>query len=151
MSQSLPTLNLLPSRSDLRTDSSLDIKGIAVVDAAAKQYQYLRANPPHSMEIHILNEQEDGITQIQSLLHQYQCLSMLFLFCQGAPGRINLGTTLLSEANLWAYADAIRQWRNYLTQDAEIIIHGCDLATNRTGKAFVSWLEFLTRACVQVV
>ena len=150
MPYSVPTLNPVSSRRHQQAESPLKANSIVIVDAAVNQHQSLFKHLLGSMEVHILNEQEDGITQIKSLLQQYQSLSKLHLVCTGAPGQIELGTTLLSEINLWAYADAIRQWRNYLTYDAEILIHGCDLATNRMGQAFVSWLGLLTRSCVKV-
>lgn len=151
MSYPMPTLDLLPSRDRQQTGSSISTKSIVIVDASANQYHYLFASSLDSMEVHILNEQEDGIVQILSLLQQYHHLSRLLLFCKGAPSRIELGTTILNEANLWIYADTIREWRNYFTHDAEIVIYACDLATTRMGQAFISWLGLLTRACVKVV
>lgn len=151
MPHPMPTLELLSSRDCQQTGSSISTKSIVIVDASANQYHYLLANSLDSMETHILNEQEDGIVQILSLLQQYHHLSRLFLFCKGASGQIELGATILSETNLWIYADAIREWRKYFTQDAEILIHGCDLVPNRMGQAFVSWLGLLTRVCVTVV
>lgn len=124
---------------------------IVVVDADVALSHDLLASPIEDSEVHSLNGQEDGIAQILSLLKQYQHLSKLILFCKGAPNRIDLGTTFLNEANLWIYADMIREWRNFFTHDAEILIYGCDLATTQTGQVLVSWLAFLTRACVRVV
>lgn len=151
MPYSMPALDILSSRDCQQTGSSINTRSIVIVDASVNQYHYLLADSRDGMEVHILNEQEDGIVQIQSLLQKYHHLSRLFLFCEGAPSRIELGATILDETNLWIYADAIREWRNYFTQDTEILIHGCDLASNRLGQAFVSWLGLLTRACVQVV
>lgn len=151
MPHPMPTLDILHSRDYQQTGSSISTKSMVIVDASANQYHFLLAGSLDSMEVHVLNEQEDGIVQILSLFQQYHHLSRLFLFCKGAPSRIELGTTILNETNLWIYADAIREWRNYFTQDAEIFIHGCDLATTRLGQAFVSWLGLLTRACVIVV
>lgn len=147
----MPTLNS-PSFSDCQqTGTPPNAMSIVVMDATMNPSHDLIAYPLEDAEVHILNGQEDGIAQILSLLKQYHYLSRLYLFCKGASNRIDLGTTFLSEANLWIYADAIREWRNYLTLDAEIVIHGCDLTTTRTGQAFVSWLGLLTRACVRVV
>lgn len=150
MSYLAPTLNVLPLPTE-SANKSFDTTSIVIVDAAVNQYHYLPTSSHNGMEVHILNEQEDGITQILSLLQQHHQLSRIFLFCKGTSSQIVLGKTSLSETNLWIYADAIREWRNYFAQDAEILIHGYDLATNRISPAFVSWLGLLARACVQVL
>ncbi|NJK29684.1 MAG: DUF4347 domain-containing protein [Acaryochloris sp. RU_4_1] len=126
-------------------------KAIVVVDAAIKNYSAWLTHSLEDLEVHRLNDQEEGIAQIQMLLHHHQRLDCLHLICEGAPGQMVLGTTQLSEANLWVYADELRQWRDYLVHDAEILIYGCDLAANRVGQAFVSWLELLTGVCVRVL
>ncbi|WP_299488852.1 DUF4347 domain-containing protein [Acaryochloris sp. IP29b_bin.137] len=149
MSDPLPALNLSTAQS--QASASQSFPSIVVIDAAVKSYQNLLAGPLKELEVHILSTQEDGIAQLQTLMRQYQRLSRLHLICQGAPGQMRLGTTLLSEVNLWAYADAIRQWRDCLADDAEVLIYGCDLAANRAGKAFVSWLRLLAGACIRVL
>lgn len=143
-------LNVLPIPT-VSSRQSFDTSSIVIIDAAVDQYRYLLTSPLDGMEVHILNEQEDGVAQILSLLQQHQQLSRLFLFCKGASSQIVLGKTCLSETNLWMHADAIREWRNYFAQDAEILIHGCDLNTNRVGQAFASWLGLLARVCIQVL
>lgn len=146
-----PTPNPSLAQNDPQIESSKSPQSLVVVDAAVNNYQYLLASPLMGMDVHILTGQEDGMTQLQALLPQYRCLSRLHLICKGAPGLIQLGTTLLSEANLWAYADDLRQWRHCLSGDAEIFIYGCDLASTRVGQAFVSWLGLLTSAGIRVL
>ncbi|WP_236619116.1 DUF4347 domain-containing protein [Acaryochloris sp. CCMEE 5410] len=142
--------NVLPGLTVASMQSS-DPSSIVIIDAAVDQYRYLLMSPLDGMAVHILNGQEDGIAQIVSLLKQHQRLSRLFLFCQGASSQLILGKTALSDTNLWMYADTIREWRHYFAQDAEILIHGCNLNTNRMGQALISWLGLLARVCVQVV
>lgn len=135
----------------LHSESCQQPKSIVMVDAAVHHYQHLLPNHLLGMDIHILKAEEDGIAQLQTLLPRYQNLSNLHLVCQGAPGQMRIGATLLSEVNLWAYADDIRQWRDSLNDNAEIFIYGSNLAANRVGQAFVSWLRFLTGAGIQVL
>jgi hypothetical protein len=132
-------------------ESCQNSKAIVVVDAAIKNHPDWLPHSLEDLEVHRLNDQEEGIAQIQTLLRHYQQLACLHLICQGIPGQMFLGATHLSEANLWVYADDLRQWRDYLVHDAEILIYGCDLAANRVGQAFVSWLELLTGVCVRVL
>lgn len=122
---------------------------LVVVDAAIDNYQYLLASPLLDKEVHFLNIETDGIAQIKILLSQFQRLSRIHLICQGGPGHLELGTTCLSENNLWQYTDEIRQWREYLTESMEILISGCELTADRVGQAFVSWLGLLAGATVR--
>lgn len=122
---------------------------IVIVDAAIRNYKYLLASPLLGMEVHILKGQTDGIAQIEALLSQSQQLSSIHLMCKGGPGQLNIGTTRLSGEHLWAYADELRQWRCYLAEDAEIVIYGCELTTNRAGQALLSWLQLLIGANVR--
>ena len=149
MPQFVAPENQLAETSDLLTESCQRAQSLVVIDAAVNNYQYLLTNRLLGIDVHILDGQQDGIAQLQTLF-QSQHLSSLHLICQGAPGQLQLGTTLLSEINLWVYADAIRQWRSSLSDNAEIFIYGCDLAANRVGQAFISWLKLLTGAYVQV-
>lgn len=151
MSQPIPTHNPELDQMSLDTEACQQSRSIVMVDAAVKHYQHLLPKHLLGRDIHILKAEEDGIAQLQSLFPLYPNLSSLHLVCQGAPGQMRIGTTLLSEVNLWAYADELRQWRDSLNDNAEILIYGCNLATNRVGKAFVSWLKFLTGAGIRVL
>mgnify|MGYP000040805651 CR=1 FL=1 len=151
MSHLMPLQNRTLDQTCLQAESCQKTQAIVVVDVAVNNYQDSLASHLLGMDIHILKAEEDGIAQLQTLLPLYQHLSGLHLICQGAPGQLQLGTTLLSEINLWAYADDIRQWRDSLNDNAEIFIYGCDLAANRVGQAFVSWLKFLTGAGIKVL
>ncbi|BDM83529.1 DUF4347 domain-containing protein [Acaryochloris marina] len=134
-----------------QANTSQSIPSLVVVDATIDNYQSLWASSLLGKEVHILDIETDGIIQIKTLLSQYQGLSCLHLICRGEPGQLELGTTHLSDKNLWEYADEIRQWREYLSDSAEILISGCELAASRVGQAFVSWLGLLSGAAVRVV
>ncbi len=149
MPQFVAPKNQFAETSDPLTEFCQRAQSLVVVDAAVNNYQYLLTNRLLGIDVHILDGQQDGIAQLQTLF-QAKYLSSLHLICQGAPGQLQLGTTLLSEINLWVYADAIRQWRSSLSDNAEIFIYGCDLAANRVGQAFISWLKLLTGAYVHV-
>lgn len=149
MPQFITIKNRATETSRLLTESCPHGQSLVVVDAIVNQYQSLLTHRLLGIDVHILDGQQDGIAQLHTLL-QSRHLSSLHLICQGAPGQLQLGNTLLSEMNLWVYADSIRQWRSSLSDNAEILIYGCDLAANRVGQAFISWLKLLTRANVHV-
>lgn len=138
----------LSQKSPLIGDRSVTASILVIVDAAVENYQYLLASPLLGMEVCVLNDQTDGIAQMKSLLSPSQNWASLHLICHGAPGRLKVGSTCLSEDNLWAYADQFRQWRSYLTQTTELIIYSSELTTSRAGLALVSWLGLLTGAKV---
>lgn len=134
-----------------QVNSSPSAPCLVVIDAAIDNYQSLLTNNRLGNEVYIHDIETDGIAQLKTLLSQFQELSCIHLICKGGPGHLELGTTHLSENNLWEYADEICQWRGYLSESAEILISGCELAASRIGQAFVSWLCLLTGAAVRVV
>lgn len=140
-----------PLNSLTRVDRSLTASTRVIVDAAVQNYQYLLASPLLGMEVYVLNDQTDGIAQIKSMLSQSPDWASLHLICNGGAGRLKVGSTCLSEDNLWAYADQLRQWRSYLKNTTEIMIYGSELTTSRAGQALVSWLGLLTGAQVKAL
>lgn len=138
----------LPQNSPPTGDRSLTTSTLVIVDAAVQNYPYLLASPLLGMEVCVLNAQTDGIAQMKSRLSQSPGWTTLHLICHSAPGQLKVGSTCLSEDNLWAYADQFRQWRSYLTQTTEMIIYSSELTTSRAGLALVSWLSLLTGAKV---
>lgn len=150
MLQLMATKNRSAETSASLTELCQYPQSLVVIDVAVTNYQSLLPHRLSGMDVYFLDSQQDGIAQLQLLLQQSQLLSSLHLICQGAPGQLQLGTTLLSETNLWVYADDLRHWRRCLSDNAEILIYGCDLAANRVGQAFISWLKFLTGVDVHV-
>lgn len=123
-------------------------KSVVFVDSNVKDYQSLVAGISPDAKVVVLNSSEDGIEQITRELSNHQGISTLEFISEGAPGRIQLGQTTLDSAALERYSQQLQSWADALTDDADILIDGCDVAQGEQGTRFVTQLSQLTGADV---
>jgi Ca2+-binding RTX toxin-like protein len=125
----------------------IDKKNIIFIDTRVADYQSLIANIQPDTEVVILDPTKDGITQItESLLgKQYDSLHIV---SHGSAGSLQLGSNYLNSGNLSQYESQLKQWKASLTEDADILLYGCDVAAEETGVGFVQQLSQMTGADV---
>ncbi len=101
-----------------------------------------------SIEILILDANKDGIDQISAALAGRTDLSAIHIFSHGSDGQLQLGSAILNNSQLDARSAEIAKWGDALTDDADILLYGCDVASDAGGKSFVQHFATLTRADV---
>ncbi len=101
-------------------------------------------------DIYYIDEGVDGIAWMSDILAQYdaQSIDTLQVLSHGGVGTILLGNTELTSESLQQYASSIQNWQQSLTSDADILIFGCDVATDLNGKLLVDQISVLTGADV---
>ena len=95
---------------------------------------------------YILDSQKDGIEQVSEILERYQGVSAVHLISHGAEGQIDLGNTSLTSDNLNQYAAQIEGWQQSLTEQADLLFYGCNLAQGEAGQSLLQGLQKLTAA-----
>lgn len=136
---------------DLTTPSqrrSGDGTNLLFVDQGVADYQQLLSGVAAGTEVHVLDPAQDAIAQITQTLLGRQGIASLQILSHGQAGGLQLGDDLLNLANLSGYAQQIQSWGNALTDDADILLYGCNVADGELGHAFVNILSHLTRADV---
>jgi hypothetical protein len=118
------------------------------IDPTVEDYQSLIADALPSTEVIVLNLELDGVEQITNSLAKYQEISSLHIVSHGATGSLQLSSTNLNSDNLSDYSEYLQQWANALTDDADILLYGCDVAKGEVGEAFVQRLSEITGASV---
>ncbi|MDH5191905.1 MAG: DUF4347 domain-containing protein, partial [Gammaproteobacteria bacterium] len=98
------------------------------------------------IEIAVIDSSRDGITQITDILAQYQNLDAVHIVSHGNEQGLQLGDTWLTADSLNNYTSQIASWGNALTQKADILIYGCNLAASADGLALLNELGNLTDA-----
>jgi Domain of unknown function (DUF4347)/FG-GAP-like repeat/RTX calcium-binding nonapeptide repeat (4 copies)/Calx-beta domain len=101
---------------------------IAFIDRRVADYQSLIAGVKPGTEVVILDGNRDAIEQITEVLGDRTNIDSIHIISHGAPGSLQLGNGNLSADNLAAYSDRLQQWRSAFSQDAEILIYGCNVA-----------------------
>lgn len=117
---------------------------IVFIDSAVEDYQYLATLVKPGIEAIAIDPQQDGIAQISQILAQRQGMNAIHLVSHGQPGEVQLGGAKLNLDNLPVYRQFLQQWKHYLSENATILIYGCQVAASDIGMAFVEAISQLT-------
>jgi len=117
---------------------------IVFIDPAVTDYPDLAAG----VEVVVLEAMADGVEQISSVLAQRQNLKAVHVVSHGSPGRVQLGTSELSLESIDRYSWQLQFWAESLSNNAELLIYGCEVAKGDRGWVFVNMLHSLTGANV---
>jgi hypothetical protein len=124
----------LTQDSQVQDSRSQHCRELVIIDSHVDQWDILAAGVRPDCEIVALHPHEDGIEQIADLL-QHRChhIEGLHIISHGAPGTLYLGDSILNSETLQTrYRKAIQQWRDGLTDNAHILIYGCNVAASHS-------------------
>ena len=128
---------------------------IAFVDTATPDYERLVAAmresataQGRSLEVVLIDSKSDGIRAITEALGQRSDLTAVHVVSHAADGTVQLGAARLDFVTLAAHASSIKGWGNALTENADILFYGCDLAATAEGKSLLQAVARLTGADV---
>ena len=109
----------------------------------------LEQSPDRTFEIRILDSDQDGIAQITEILSATEIdFDAIHILSHGEDGEVQLGNTTLDSSALSQRADEIASWSSALTEEADLLIYGCNLASTEAGVSFVDRIAGLTGADV---
>jgi len=145
----------LPRDESAITDDLADVRHeLVFVDTGVEDYEQLvkdlqsATSVDRWLEVVLLDAERDGVEQITDVLRGYQDLDAIQIVSHGAQGAVQLGSTWLDAENLDSYSSAIASWGDALSQNADLVFYGCDLAGGERGAAFADSLGRLTGADV---
>ena len=126
---------------------------IVFVDSATPDYAKLVEDirgqaGDRDVEVMMLDAGKDGIRQITKTLAGREDISAVHIVSHGADGAVQLGKTTLDFDSLLKNASKIKSWGSALTDNADILIYGCEVAATQDGKSLVEALARLTGADV---
>jgi len=119
---------------------------VVFIDQAAENYQQLvddllsQADDDRQLDVYQLNSAADGMAQITEVLATYESLDAVHLVSHGSEGRVQLGNNWLDIDSVADHANEFAIWNNALQDGADLLIYGCDLASNSEGRALVEAL-----------
>ena len=120
------------------------------IDGAAQlaMMWWSRATSACQIEVVVTDPLADGLAQVSALLASRQNLSAVHLVSHGDTALLQLGRTTVDAALLAARAEEVAGWRQALTDDADLLLYGCEVGQGLDGAAFVHQLGDLTGADV---
>lgn len=125
---------------------------LIIVDSATpdaeRLLENLRADTSVQYQVHFLDGDRSGITQVGELLQLYGQVDAVHLIGHGAAAAIQLGSDTLRNDNLEEFRGEISAWRESLAADADILFYGCDVAANDAGRDLLATIAAWTGADV---
>ncbi len=142
-------MNLLKApKISTHTESGDRPNALVFIDGTVEDAHQLALSTLPGVEAILLDPTQDGIAQITATLANRSDISSVHLIGHGSSGSLRLGNTVLNQATIAQYADSLNQWKTALTEDADLLLYGCNVASDSAGQAFVNQLSHLTDADV---
>ena len=101
-------------------------------------------DPSREIEVVLLQNSRDGITQITEALAGRIDLDAVHIVSHGTDAAVKPGSTWLTSESLAGYVGEIARWSNSFTDDADILFYGCDLAASDDGRMLIDSFSILT-------
>ncbi len=123
---------------------SLDRREIAFVDVNVNDYQTLVDGIGNNVEVYLVSSVDD----IKSVLDTQTNIDAIHILSHGSTGEINIGNDVLNQDTLSSYDAMLQSMKNSLSQDGDIMLYGCNVASDGTGQDFIKTLATITEADV---
>ena len=121
---------------------------IVFIDSNVEGSYGLISQKADNTEVIVLDPNQDGIQQITEVLASEAEVSSIHLVSHGQSGKINLGNTELSLDTLDTYRDRLQNWSDALTETADIVVYGCNVGANNSGRDLIDAMAEVTMADV---
>ncbi len=144
---SQPPLLPTPFAAAQSQPTEISVRSILFVDRAVGGYERLLKTQP-GLEIKILDSSQDAIEQITQTLALRSGIESIQILSHGVSGGLALGDDFLNSAALDRQSQQIQTWKQALTQDADILLYGCNVSSGTLGQSFIQNLSQLTGADV---
>ncbi|WP_322847165.1 VCBS domain-containing protein [Pseudomonas sp. B33.4] len=123
-------------------------RSLLVIDSRIENRDQLVAQLPGNVTAIVVNVGEDGLAAISAALAQLGKVDSIQIMSHGAAGQFTLGNRTVTSDNIDSLGKTLEQWRNNLTQGADIQLYGCDVGAGAAGQTLVSELARWTGADV---
>lgn len=122
------------------------VTSLVFIDATVTDYQSLIDGLVPGSEAIVLDPAQDGVEQITATLANRNDIQSVHIVSHGSSGSLQLGAATLNGESIDRYQAQLQGWRSALTEDADILLYGCDIAGDGSGQTLVQVLSQLTTA-----
>ncbi|NNC54674.1 MAG: DUF4347 domain-containing protein, partial [Pseudomonadales bacterium] len=134
-------------------DSDYARQEIIFVDPATPDYEQLiqgitAGDGNTQYMIFLLDANQSGVDQLTNVLGNYAGLEAIHLVSHGDAGAIALGNATLDAQGISDSSNALSAWGLALSDGADLMIYGCNLAASDAGQAMLDSLATVTGADV---
>ena len=123
------------------------VNEIVFVDTHVENYETILAGINPNIQIVLLDNQKDGVKQMADYLAQHQSVDSIHIISHGSSGSLQLGTgSLTLNSMTQQYSVEMAVIKQALSEQADILIYGCDFAKGQAGQEAAILLGQLTGA-----
>jgi len=123
---------------------------VVFVDPTVPNYHDLIGGLNSHVEVIMLDGGQDGVEQMANALSGRTGIDAIHVISHGGAGELQLGTGVLNAGSMSTdYADDLAVIQQALSEQADILVYGCEFAQEEAGQAAVDMLAELTGADVQ--
>jgi large repetitive protein len=120
---------------------------LLVIDAGITEPTTLAIASHPTIQVLMLDAEQDGVLQIGQLLRSHPTLHKLHIFAHGIPGAITLGNATLNPQTIHRYHQELATWFIHATTP-QIQIYSCQVAKGAVGALFLESLHQITQASI---
>jgi hypothetical protein len=124
------------------------ISEVVFIDTSIAGYETLLQGVKPGAETVLIDGAEDGLSQIAAYLNGRTGIQAVHILGHGDEGTIQLGSAWLSASSMDKYASELQAIRNALSDDADLLLYGCNVAGTSAGANFIHRLSQMTGADV---
>lgn len=121
---------------------------ILFIDSRVADADVLLAGLDPAVEIVRLNATESGLQQMANVVQGRSNISSVHVISHGGPGNLLLGSGVVNQSQLAAEQSALSTLQSALSEDADLLLYGCDVAAGAEGQSFINALAAATGADV---
>lgn len=121
---------------------------IVFVDADVEELELLAAGVAENAELVLLSRDRDSILQISDFLAQRDQVDAIHIVAHGSDGVVRFANGKFGLKEIERHADRLRNWRETLSSEADILFYACDLAQGPAGQNLIRKVAELTGADV---
>ncbi len=116
---------------------------VVFIDSRVADIQILLDGLAPDEQAFVLNGTSDGLAQIATILKDNGLtgLSSISIVGHGAPGEIELGSSVIDDGNLAGDASALSTIGTAISPDGTLALYSCDTASGSAGSQFISDLS----------
>ncbi|MGH3996459.1 MAG: DUF4347 domain-containing protein, partial [Pseudonocardiaceae bacterium] len=122
---------------------------VVFVDTSVEDYRTLIAGIDPSAEVVLLDATQDGVEQIAEVLVGRSGIDAIHIVSHGSQAELRLGTARLTlDSMTGRYVDELAVFGQALTDEADLLVYGCDFGQGQLGQEAATTLAEITGADV---
>ncbi|MDD1012709.1 DUF4347 domain-containing protein [Pseudomonas rubra] len=140
------TSKIPAASADSRGQQGAQRQDVVFVDGQVGKVGELLDGLSGHAEVVILDPSKDGLQQMADYLKGREGLDAVHLLSHGAAGTVQVGELWLNSSNLVEHRAALETIGSALKADGDLMLYGCRVGDDNSGKAFIDNLASITGA-----